>query len=67
MGTNSRSFTDDEFRDMIQAGKRIEFLYGHWFDLEVTNDDLNAAFETLVRAIRRLDQDAQWVPASWVQ
>jgi len=65
--TNSRSFTDDEFRDMIQAGKRIEFLYGHWFDLEVTNDDLNAAFETLVRAIRRLDQDAQWVPASWVQ
>jgi len=65
--TNSRSFTDDEFRDMIQAGKKIEFLYGHWFDLEVTNDDLNAAFETLVRAIRRLDQDAQWVPASWVQ
>merc|ERR1719270_1475280 len=65
--TNSRSFTDDEFRDMIQAGKKIEFLYGHWFDLEVTNDDLNGAFETLVRAIRRLDQDAQWVPASWVQ
>ena len=31
-----------------QAGKKIEFLYGHWFDLEVTNDDLNAAFETLV-------------------
>jgi len=65
--TNSRSFTDDEFRDMLQAGQRIEFLYGHWFDLELTNDDLAACFESLVRAIRRLDQDAQWVPASWVQ
>lgn len=65
--TNSRSFTDDELRDMIQAGKRIDFLYGHWFDLEIVNDDLSAAFETLLRAIRRLDQDAQWVPASWVQ
>jgi len=65
--TNSRSFTDDEFREMIKAGQRIEFLYGHWFDLELTNDDLAACFESLVRAIRRLDQDAQWVPASWVQ
>ena len=44
-----------------------EFLYGHWFDLELVNDDLAGCFESLVRAVRRLDQDAQWVPASWVQ
>ena len=65
--TNSRSFTDDEFREMISAGNRIEFLYGHWFDLELVNDDLGGCLESLVRAVRRLDQDAQWVPASWVQ
>jgi len=65
--TNSRSFTDDEFREMIQAGNRIEYLYGHWFDLELVNDDLGGCLESLVRTIRRLDQDAQWVPASWVQ
>lgn len=65
--TNSRSFTDDEFHEMIQAANRIEFLYGHWFDLELVNDDLGGCLESLVRAIRRLDQDAQWVPASWVQ
>merc|ERR1719412_565183 len=65
--TNSRSFTDDEFREMIEAGNRIEFLYGHWFDLELVNDDLGGCLESLVRAVRRLDQDAQWVPASWVQ
>ena len=52
---------------MIKAGERLEFWYGHWFDLTVVNDDLNTAFEQVMRAIHRLDQDAQWVPASWVQ
>ena len=40
-----------------QAGKKIEFLYGHWFDLEVTNDDLNAAFETLVSPLAMIIVD----------
>ena len=65
--SNSRSFTDEEFHDMLAAGARIEQLYGHYFDTVIVNDDLIAAFETLLRAIRRLDQDAFWVPASWVQ
>ena len=52
---------------MISAGEKIERLYGHWFDMEILNEDLNVAFEQLVKAVRRLDQDAQWVPASWVQ
>jgi hypothetical protein len=52
---------------MILAGEKIEALYGHWFDLAIVNEDLTLAFEELVRAVRRLDQDAQWVPASWVQ
>ncbi|XP_023328596.1 MAGUK p55 subfamily member 7 isoform X2 [Eurytemora carolleeae] len=65
--SNSRSFTDEEFRDMITAGARIEYLYGHFADTVIVNDDLIGAFETLIRSIRRLDQDAFWVPASWVQ
>jgi len=64
---NSRSFTDEEFRDMITSGARIEYLYGHYFDTTIVNDDLLSSFETLIRTIRRLDQDAFWVPASWVQ
>ena len=60
-------FQDDEFHAMLKSGERIERLYGHWFDLTIVNEDLNIAFEQLVRAVRRLDQDAHWVPASWVQ
>lgn len=52
---------------MLKSGERIENLYEHWFDLCIINEDLNLAFEQLVRAVRRLDQDAHWVPASWVQ
>jgi len=63
----NRAFTDEEFRTMIRAGERMEFWYGHWFDCTVVNEDLDHAFEEVAKAIRRLDQDAQWVPASWVQ
>ena len=52
---------------MMKAGDRIEYHYGHWFDLTIGNEDLSEAFEQLVKAVRRLDQDASWVPASWVQ
>ncbi len=64
--TNSRSFTDEEFREMLSASDKIEYLYGHFADLTIVNDDLLGALETLIRSIRRLDQDACWVPASWV-
>ena len=52
---------------MLKAGDRMEFWYGHWFDIHIMNDNLSTAFEHCARAISRLDQDAQWVPASWVQ
>ena len=52
---------------MIKAGEKIERLYGHWFDLTILNEDLTKAFEELAKAVQRLDQDAQWVPAAWVQ
>lgn len=58
---------DEEFRSMLKSGERMEFWYGHWFDLTVVNDSLEDAFEAVARAVARLDQDAQWVPESWVQ
>ena len=51
---------------MLSASDKIEYLYGHFADLTIVNDDLLGALETLIRSIRRLDQDACWVPASWV-
>ncbi|XP_014274056.1 MAGUK p55 subfamily member 7 isoform X5 [Halyomorpha halys] len=64
---NSRGFTDDELREMIHRGRRIEFMFSHFFDEEIINADLSSAFESLVRIAISVETEPQWVPASWVQ
>ncbi|KAK3921117.1 MAGUK p55 subfamily member 7 [Frankliniella fusca] len=64
---NSRGFTDDEFKEILRSAERIEFLYSHLFDEIIVNADLSAAFEQLVRAVNRVENEPLWVPASWVQ
>lgn len=65
--TNSRGFTDEEFQDMVKHGERIDFLYGHYFDEEIVNDDLAIALEKLVNCVQRAENEPLWAPASWVQ
>uniref|UniRef100_A0A0A9ZH83 MAGUK p55 subfamily member 7 n=2 Tax=Lygus hesperus TaxID=30085 RepID=A0A0A9ZH83_LYGHE len=64
---NSRAFTDEELRQMIHRGERIEFMFSHLFDDTIVNADLSAAFETLMRIANSVETEPQWVPASWVQ
>ncbi|XP_066250662.1 MAGUK p55 subfamily member 7 isoform X1 [Euwallacea similis] len=64
---NSRGFTEDEFKDMIRHSERIEFLYEHFFDETIVNDDLGVAFGKLLTAVNRVETEPLWVPASWVQ
>ncbi|XP_046683053.1 MAGUK p55 subfamily member 7 isoform X1 [Homalodisca vitripennis] len=64
---NSRGFTDEEFGEIIHSSERIEFMYGHLFDETIINADLSTAFEWLVVAVRRVESEPLWVPASWVQ
>ncbi|XP_030762913.1 MAGUK p55 subfamily member 7 isoform X4 [Sitophilus oryzae] len=64
---NSRGFTEDEFKDMIKHAERIEFLYDHFFDETIVNDDLVTAFGKLLAAVNRVETEPLWVPAAWVQ
>ncbi|CRK91556.1 CLUMA_CG005213, isoform A [Clunio marinus] len=65
--TRSRGFTDDEFNEMIKSADRIEFLYGHFFDDTIINDDLDAAFDKLEKSVTRAENESIWAPAYWVQ
>ncbi|KAL7040249.1 hypothetical protein ACKWTF_000319 [Chironomus riparius] len=65
--TSSRGFTDDEFHEILRSGERIEFLYGHFFDETIINEDLETAFEQLVETVTRAENESLWAPASWVQ
>ncbi|KAL1518148.1 hypothetical protein ABEB36_001817 [Hypothenemus hampei] len=64
---NSRGFTEEEFEDMIRHSQRIEFLYEHFFDEIIVNDDLSRAFTKFLQAVNRVETEPLWVPASWVQ
>ncbi|XP_068144954.1 MAGUK p55 subfamily member 7 isoform X2 [Drosophila tropicalis] len=64
---NARSFTDEEFEDMIKSAERIDFLYGHFFDVEIVNGELINAFEQLVQNVQRLETEPLWAPSMWVQ
>lgn len=52
---------------MIKSAERIEFLYGHFFDEEIVNEDLDDAFMDLCKAVDRAEAEPLWAPASWVQ
>ncbi|KAL7735569.1 hypothetical protein ACLKA6_009533 [Drosophila palustris] len=64
---NARSFTDEEFEDMLKSAERIDFLYGHFFDVEIVNGELLNAFEQLVQNVHRLENEPLWAPSIWVQ
>lgn len=52
---------------MIQSDERISFLYGHFFDEKIVNDDLALALEQLIVSIERSENEPLWAPSSWVQ
>ncbi|XP_031622261.1 MAGUK p55 subfamily member 7 isoform X4 [Contarinia nasturtii] len=64
---NSRGFTDEEFNEMIHSDERINFLYGHFFDEEIVNDNLATALEQLLVCVERAESEPLWAPSSWVQ
>lgn len=52
---------------MIKSAERIDFLYGHFFDEEIINEDMSDAFEQLCESVNRAETESLWAPASWVQ
>lgn len=52
---------------MLKSAERIEFLYGHFFDETIVNEELEQAFDDLVESVTRSENESIWAPASWVQ
>uniref|UniRef100_A0A3P9BSY1 MAGUK p55 scaffold protein 2b n=3 Tax=Haplochromini TaxID=319058 RepID=A0A3P9BSY1_9CICH len=50
----------------VDESERIKRAYGHYFDLCIINDGLEAAFRSLRLALEKLSTEHQWVPVSWV-
>lgn len=57
---------DVDLRKTVDESARIQRAYSHYFDLIITNDNLDKAFETLQAAVDKLCSEPQWVPVNWV-
>lgn len=62
---NGRTFTEEDFQEMVRTAQQMEAQYGHLFEKVIVNDDLSAAFSELRLALRRIETEAHWVPVSW--
>lgn len=60
------SWQDSELKRTVDESERIKRAYGHYFDLCIVNDGLEAAFRSLRLALEKLLMEQQWVPVSWV-
>ncbi|XP_064895677.1 MAGUK p55 subfamily member 2 isoform X10 [Columba livia] len=65
-GVATKQLTEADARRTVEESGRIQRGYGHYFDLSLTNDDLERTFARLREAMERLRAQPQWVPVSWV-
>uniref|UniRef100_A0A673ZHR3 MAGUK p55 subfamily member 6-like n=1 Tax=Salmo trutta TaxID=8032 RepID=A0A673ZHR3_SALTR len=57
---------DVDLRKTVDESARIQRTYNHYFDLAITNDNLDRAFQALQAAVDKLCSEPQWVPVNWV-
>ncbi|XP_076122722.1 MAGUK p55 subfamily member 2b isoform X1 [Alosa pseudoharengus] len=65
-GVVTKQLTDSELKRTVDESERIKRAYGHYFDLNIVNDNLEGAYRSLRGALERLMSEYQWVPVSWV-
>uniref|UniRef100_A0A8C2BKA9 Membrane palmitoylated protein 4 n=1 Tax=Cyprinus carpio TaxID=7962 RepID=A0A8C2BKA9_CYPCA len=63
----SRPFKDEDFQEIEDAGRNMEQHYCQYFDHVIVNDGLQAACVQLLTAVRRAQDEPQWVPAAWIR
>ncbi|XP_051567676.1 MAGUK p55 subfamily member 4-like isoform X2 [Myxocyprinus asiaticus] len=63
----SRAFKDEDFQEIEDAGRKMEQHYCQFFDHVIVNDGLQAACVQLLTAVRRAQDEPQWVPAAWIR
>ncbi|XP_059388197.1 MAGUK p55 subfamily member 7 isoform X2 [Carassius carassius] len=62
---SSKSFSEEDFQEMISSAQMMENQYSHLFEKVIVNDDLTVAFNELKQALRKVETEAHWVPVSW--
>ncbi|XP_070409123.1 MAGUK p55 subfamily member 7 isoform X2 [Nothobranchius furzeri] len=62
---SAKSFTEEDFQDMMNTTQTMESQYGYLFDKVIVNDDLSTAFNELLLALKEVETQTHWVPVCW--
>uniref|UniRef100_A0A8C5QAD9 MAGUK p55 subfamily member 7 n=1 Tax=Leptobrachium leishanense TaxID=445787 RepID=A0A8C5QAD9_9ANUR len=63
---STKTFTEEDFEEMIQSAQMTDTLYSHLFDKVIVNDDLTTAYNELKLTLDGLESETCWVPVSWL-
>ncbi|XP_047210810.1 MAGUK p55 subfamily member 4 isoform X2 [Girardinichthys multiradiatus] len=63
----NRPFKDEDFQEMEESARKIEAQYWQFFDQVIVNDELQDSCVQLLTAVRRSQDEPQWVPACWIR
>ncbi|XP_020795084.1 MAGUK p55 subfamily member 7-like [Boleophthalmus pectinirostris] len=62
-----RTFTEEDFEEMLDSCESMEREYGHLFEKVLVNGDIAVAFRELKSVVLRMTEaEVQWVPTEWV-
>ncbi|XP_053136040.1 MAGUK p55 subfamily member 4 isoform X1 [Hemicordylus capensis] len=59
-------FKEEDLQEMEESAKKMETQFGQFFDQVIVNDNLQEACMQLLCAVRRAQDEPQWVPATWI-
>ncbi|XP_055721789.1 MAGUK p55 subfamily member 7-like [Salvelinus fontinalis] len=62
----TKTFSEEDFEDMISSAEAMDSQYGHLFEMVVVNGDFAVAFNKLRAELEKLETEApQWIPVEW--
>lgn len=65
--TNAYYLQESELQELYRNSQEIQAEYSHYFDWVIVNDDLQVAADMLKEVARRIEEEPQWIPASWIE
>ncbi len=57
---------ENDLLDIIDKGREIEEIYGHYFDKIIRNADMDKTYLELYHTILQVQNEENWVPNSWL-
>ncbi|XP_068616341.1 MAGUK p55 subfamily member 2-like, partial [Brachionichthys hirsutus] len=65
-GVATKALTDEELHRTCDESAKLQAAYGHYFDLSITNGNLDETYRTVKAALETVSKNPQWVPVTWV-